>query len=176
MLQMRVVQASVIVSICATLGLAAGGGWWWARGRQYSSIAVVRPASQDDQVINEAMRSVLGDAALGRIIEHEDLYPEERREGGTPAAIATMRDRGIRIHDAENIGRVVILTFKYRDGRRAQAAVRDLVETMQATGVPLEVLDGPSTPLEPAKAEAAPFAVGGFMGGLILGLALAALW
>jgi hypothetical protein len=168
--------AIVVVVVCATAGTLAAGAWWWYRPRLYVSSAVLRPQTTDSVVVQEAERHALGDYSLASIIERHGLYAEVRKKSGMSAAIRQMRNEAIRVQEAESLGPVIVLSFRYDDATGAQTAMSDLVTAMQAT-MKSEVLEPASMPLGAENESGAlPLAGAGFGGGLIAGLVIAGIW
>jgi hypothetical protein len=172
------VAVAVCIAACAAAGTLVTGAWWWYRPRHYVSTAVLRPEATDPYTINRAERTAFGDYSLASIIERRNLYPADRKQGGVSAAIRHMRERSIRVQEAESLGPVVVLSFEYSDAATAQAVNSDLVRALQATGLQCEVIDPASTPISAVEDSqgALSLATAGFGGGLALGMLCAGLW
>ena len=132
----------VITILALALVVAAA---MWFQPREYISTTVLRPRAHDPQAQNEAVRYTLSEFTLARIIERQNLYPNERKHTGMAGAIRGMREHGIRIQEGEDVGPVIVLSFRYSNKRQTQATVRELAAALQSE-LPCEVLVEASEP------------------------------
>src|SRR5690242_18441736 len=112
----------VLIAFCAAAGLGTAAAWWRFKPRVFTSNSVLRPQSPDSQALHDAERSVLSDDSIASIIERENLYRDLRRKSGMSEAVRKMRDEAISVREAESLGPVIILSFRYADAQQTQAA------------------------------------------------------
>ncbi len=160
-----------IAACCAIVALAAGIAWWRYGTREYFSTSVLRPRTTDVQEIHDAERIALSDYTLASIIERENLYPDERKRSGIGSCVRHMRDQSIRVQESENLGIVIILSFRYPVASQAIAATHDLAAAIQSA-IPCEVLVDASAPVDSQKGrDFLPLGIG-----CAAGLAAASVW
>jgi hypothetical protein len=135
---MKIVIAVLALSLVVAAAL-------WFQPREYVSTTVLRPRTSDAVVLHDAERYALSDFTLSSIIERHGLYPDEHKRLGMQGAIRKMREQGIHIQESDNLGPVIVLSFRYSNKRQTQAAVRDLAAALQSA-VPCEVLVEASEP------------------------------
>jgi len=136
----------IVIAILA-LALAVAAALWF-QPREYVSTTVLRPSTSDSQVLHDAERYVLSDFTLSSIIERHGLYPDEHKRSGMKGAIRKMREQGIRIQESDNLGPVIVLSFRYSNKRQTQSTVRELAAALQSD-MPCEVLVDASEPRDP---------------------------
>jgi hypothetical protein len=133
----------IVIAVLA-LGLVVAAAMWF-QPHEYVSTTVLRPRTTDAEILHDAERYALSDFTLSSIIERYGLYPDEHKRSGMQAAIRKMREQGIHIQESDNLGPVIVLSFRYSNKRHTQAAVRDLAAALQSA-VPCEVLVEASEP------------------------------
>jgi hypothetical protein len=138
LMQLRTVGFWRIVCLAGLSGFLIGFGMWVASPKQYVSQAVInieaRGASR--AAINDAMtvlaRTVFSNKSLTTIIQHRNLYSEERKKTQLEDVIAEMREHVVFNSDGSASA---LLRFTSSDRFISQAVTDDLVRSFMEVEV-----------------------------------------
>jgi hypothetical protein len=188
-MQLRAWPFPLLAMALGVAGLLVGAGIAFLLPNVYMSRATLLAEGPQSSasVVAEMMRlqvAVLSRGRLAQIIEHADLYQNERKTEPLEDVIETMRANTHIDFAARSGGQAAtafMIQFEYRDRIKAQQAVTALVAAFQReaaakrseamAGLPGEkmaVLDFPSLPSRPVSPTRLVIFLSGFLGGVIV--------
>jgi uncharacterized protein involved in exopolysaccharide biosynthesis len=201
-MQMTTRNSLKILGAVTLAGALAAGVFAFRTPDRYVSTAVVRitpagPADSNHQRaldrLAELEQEVFSRTSLAQIIQQPalNLYPEDRKSVPLEDVVEKMRNKALRIQVAPAQNGSVpafVISFEYPDKYKAQAVVRELVNSFfrqnnlergnqaPSGAVNLVILDPPNLPQRRLGPNRSMIVGAGLLGGAVLGLLVVLVW